>query len=122
MAFNVVFLDVDGVLNRKHDLGFRPLCDDLIKNLCKIVIECSAKIVISSTWKLEPEHFHRLQEKLEEHAGIDRDINVISRTPDLSKILLGNTYPRKNADLASITKRQVYHFALSMLKRVDNIS
>jgi len=60
---NIIFLDIDGVLNcqefytrrQKSELGTYPLCEidpwriELLNDLCKKV---DAKIVISSTWRM----------------------------------------------------------------------
>ena len=102
---NVIFLDVDGVLNRARDRGFRPLCKELMLNLGEIVRACRAKIVISSTWKLEPDHKIRLLGMITE-VGLDTKVTVIGSTPDLSVVMLGNNYPR-NGDILKLTQQQV---------------
>lgn len=54
----VIFLDVDGVLNNvetdtKSPSGFMGLNGDLVLNLSKIIDATDAKIVLSSTWKVD---------------------------------------------------------------------
>jgi len=55
---NVVFLDIDGVLNNdktnsKTPMGFTGISNSLLKNLAHFVKETNAVIVLSSTWKDE---------------------------------------------------------------------
>ena len=64
----VLFLDIDGVINRFkcHEDG-RPdneLDIDCIKRLHRIVAETGCKIVISSTWKISPHLMDILEEDL----------------------------------------------------------
>lgn len=70
-----VFLDVDGVLNTldwtrafmappyDEDL----LVEDLIKKFCDFVKEDGISVVLSSTWRLTPEHFRKIQSRLGKH-------------------------------------------------------
>ena len=55
---NVIFLDVDGVLNDRYTedrtpCGFIGLEDSMIANLAFIVEKTGAEIVLTSTWKSE---------------------------------------------------------------------
>lgn len=54
--FKVIFLDVDGVLNCWETTdtcaGYRGLDDDKILRLKKIIDETGAKIVLSSSWRV----------------------------------------------------------------------
>lgn len=55
----IIFLDIDGVLNAEKEIveltpmGYRGLDDRLIKNLKLAVDKTDAKIVLTSTWKVE---------------------------------------------------------------------
>lgn len=78
MKDKVIFLDVDGVLNRCGK-SHRKLEADLIALLCRIVDETDATIVLSSTWRLFPK-------AVEELEAVFRDSGLVihSHTPDLS--------------------------------------
>lgn len=86
--YNIIFLDIDGVLNseifyrnrNQADLGTHPLCEfdpfalDLVDQLCQ---DTGSKIVISSTW--------RLGREIEEMRNIFKQFNfeteIIDYTP-----------------------------------------
>lgn len=66
--YNIIFLDVDGVLNNKvhliktHDaMSLDPQSVDLIRAL---VTETEAKVVLSSSWRFNQSHVAYLEEKL----------------------------------------------------------
>ena len=53
---NIIFLDIDGVLNNNRTMSSAPsgcigIGNSLLDNLYHIVKETNAKIVLSSTWK-----------------------------------------------------------------------
>ncbi len=70
----VLFLDVDGVLNRcgKSHQGIE---DDKLALLRRIIIETECRIVLSSTWRLFERNLQRIKKEIELH-----DV-----TPDLSE-------------------------------------
>lgn len=92
----VVFLDIDGVLNyagfKKRAFGYYFVDDEKIKLLKEIVDKTDAKIVLSSTWRLERfpdcrdtaprsyKLYHKLVRKLK-----DFDLEIYSHTPILPK-------------------------------------
>lgn len=77
----IVFLDVDGVLNNKRYIekcyrrnGHKPMsmyCTPFdpynLKNLAKIVRKTDAKIVLTSTWRLDDKHMAVLRARLAEY-------------------------------------------------------
>ena len=77
----VLFLDIDGVLNRfdLESIGSK-VEDDLIENLVYVIKETGCKIVISSSWKMAPILMDILEENLfpKLPAGC-----VIGCTPDI---------------------------------------
>ena len=63
---NVIFLDIDGVLNNDDSLtaeGCYSICPDMVIMLKRIINATKAKIVLSSTWRLYPESVEILKEK-----------------------------------------------------------
>lgn len=92
----VIFLDIDGVLNyadcKKRAYGFYFVDDEKIKLLKELVDKTGAKIVLSSTWRLERfpdcrdtaprsyKLYHKLVRKLKEY-----DLQIFSHTPILPK-------------------------------------
>lgn len=91
---NVIFLDVDGVLNSINELmriyekthksysGFDfPFDENCLKNLKYLVENTNSKIVISSTWRKSKNGIKILLEKLKEY---DLDKEVIGYTPVLN--------------------------------------
>lgn len=66
--YNIIFLDVDGVLNNKayliktHDaMALDPHSVDLMR---KFIAETEAKVVLSSSWRYSQSHVAYLEEKL----------------------------------------------------------
>ena len=90
----IVFLDVDGVLNyvgcKHHAYGYYFVEDDKIKLLKEIIDRTEAKIVLSSSWRIERSAqykyekprdyklYHKLVKKLKEY-----DLLIYSHTPVL---------------------------------------
>lgn len=63
---NVIFLDVDGVLNNRYTTlrtltGFPFVDDYLVQRIARIVQKTNAQIVLSSTWRLD---WHQEDESL----------------------------------------------------------
>jgi hypothetical protein len=79
----VIFLDIDGVLNNTSWLldqkNFDNFCPDNVKIFNYLVKRIDAKVVISSTWRLD----HRNLKKIFKDQGVNCDI--VGFTPDLSK-------------------------------------
>lgn len=108
-ATNLIFLDVDGVLNKNHD---HPLMvrtnrafvrEELVSILARIIQETDARIVLSSTWRLTEELADIVRSEIShalralEYSNLGRanqdsgeipleayDDIIISYTPDLS--------------------------------------
>ena len=90
---NIIFLDVDGVLNNWRDAEIHyekthepfvgtdwPFSKESIEVLRKIVLETNSKIVISSSWRSFREGRKILSEKLKEY---DIFKYVIGKTPEV---------------------------------------
>lgn len=88
---NIIFLDVDGVLNsmthliklyeknKKPFFGFdTPFDPDCLKNLKELVIQTNSKIVVSSTWRKRQKGIEILLENLKKY---ELDKSVIGYTP-----------------------------------------
>ena len=100
-GMNVIFLDVDGVLNSEecdhapkegdegsedflyHESTPVPLLRRSLDNLRCVLQQTEAKIVISSSWRLFPERLELLTRILE-GLSCSKDPVVIGLTPDLS--------------------------------------
>lgn len=76
MIMKVVFLDVDGVLNT-HSSGFmKTVTKSKLRLLSEIVDRTGAKLVLSSTWRLDIEFKSNLIRKL-----AYRKLRLYSSTP-----------------------------------------
>jgi hypothetical protein len=92
---NIIFLDVDGVINSQDNLRFvyaqthrqmsgcnYPFDKRCLEHLKEIVEATDAYIVITSVWRRDPKHLKILIQKLEE---FDLASRVIGLTPVLNK-------------------------------------
>ena len=92
---NIIFLDIDGVLNSHRKLkevyelthkshsGYNYPFDELcLANLTKIVVQTNSKIVITSTWRKDKEGRQKIIEALKEY-NIDQ--HIIGYTPILNQ-------------------------------------
>jgi hypothetical protein len=65
MAEPILFLDVDGVLNHKDVFlpgrHYPPLCEKCLAQFVRVTAETDARIVLSSTWRLLPNHVEELK-------------------------------------------------------------
>ena len=90
---NIIFLDVDGVLNsmrklielyeqtgKPHSGNNFPFDEKCLENLKILVKETSSKIVVTSTWRKSKDDMKVLINKLKEY---DLDKEVIGYTPIL---------------------------------------
>ena len=90
---NIIFLDVDGVLNSINKLievynktkephsGYSyPFDEKCIENLQRLVRETNSKLVITSTWRKDKEGIETLLNELKKY-GLDKEI--IGYTPIL---------------------------------------
>ncbi|MFY0516300.1 HAD domain-containing protein [Lysinibacillus sp. UGB7] len=91
---NIIFLDIDGMMNHlnhfirsdKHIL--QEFCPIAVKNLKRIIRECDAKIVVSSTWrKIANSVDGSIEEWLFSHYDLEND--VIGITPYLANEIRG---------------------------------
>lgn len=95
---NIIFLDIDGVLNTgryqdfqefkygkstfNHQFKFDPIC---MENLKEVAYEFDAYIVISSSWRIEREEIYYI-ELLGNLASYDLHNRVLGKTPSFSTI------------------------------------
>lgn len=86
---SVLFLDVDGVLNRcgKSHAKLEP---PQLGMLCHIADETDCKIVVSSTWRIFPSAMAEL-----EYTFANLGLSVHSCTPDLCRQMEGGIYLAK---------------------------
>lgn len=76
---DVVFLDIDGVVNTDiYNYGQIPFNKECISNVNRLCKEYDLKIVITSSWKEDPDCLQYLY-----NSGLDRTIPVIGVTEDL---------------------------------------
>ena len=81
----IIFLDIDGVLNyieawdrpENEGKGSKVWDPDCVNELNRIIKETDAKIVLSSTWRLYPDHENLVYNEM----GIKGEF--IGKTPDL---------------------------------------
>lgn len=79
----VLFLDVDGVLNTPRTIrkfGFNFIDDILVALVARIVKETEAKIVLSSTWRLEDKDKRLVIKALANHG-----LYIYDYTPHIKK-------------------------------------
>lgn len=79
----VIFLDVDGVLNSYERGGPRAISKGKLKKLRDIVWCSDAKIVVTSSWRLEPKAYAKLKRYLS-YKGMyifDRTIDMQDAAP-----------------------------------------
>lgn len=90
---NVIFLDVDGVLNSSKymeslkgiDIKYKELSDFHLEKLSQIYHRCDAKIVLASTWKdlddISNKNGYDMYQYLI-HSLSKYDMEIFSKTPD----------------------------------------
>lgn len=79
----IIFLDIDGVLNTPKLLkkfGFDFIDDILVALVARIVNETGAKIVLSSTWRIEEKNKQLVQEALAQ-----RNLEIHDSTPVITR-------------------------------------
>lgn len=80
---NIVFLDIDGVMNNSDSWGL-PLEEQVLNEKCKLlkhlVTQTNCKIVLSSTWRFLPRHFSIIENVFKKY-----DLEVFSCTPRLDE-------------------------------------
>jgi hypothetical protein len=98
----VLFLDVDGVLNRcgKSNQGLEADKIDLLRT---IIRETNCRVVLSSTWRLNPTALKR----------VEKEIFIHDVTPDLGdKTTLRKTVPRGREIAAWLKENKAGHFVI----------
>lgn len=91
----VIFLDVDGVLNRENTEGkFEEECVEALKY---IVNKTAAKVVLSSTWRFTVETRNELLAKLRESGVFAEEENFIGHTAHLRLLDGVPFYPIANS-------------------------
>lgn len=82
----VLFLDVDGVLNRAgfqptESVGLRSWIEpDLADRLARVLVRTRAQVVLSSDWRID----HSLDDLRVELAAAGLDVPLIGATPELT--------------------------------------
>lgn len=105
----IIFLDIDGVLNTPKLLkkfGFDFIDDILVALIARIVRETEAKIVLSSTWRIEEKNRQLVQEALAAH-----DLEIFDSTPIL-KPETQMWVERHQEIRAWLENREVHKFAI----------
>lgn len=83
----IIFLDIDGVLNRHSYDTHLVLENDLVENLKTLLEKTNAKIVLSTFWRGFPEYIKFIL------GGYDISFDtIIGVTPGEDKAKLGNIY------------------------------
>jgi len=78
----IIFLDIDGVLNRQDGLNGPDHIDkDMVANINKIISSTGAKVVITSTWRCSMSQ-DQIQDHLNKFGFIG---NIIDMTDDNNK-------------------------------------
>ena len=103
---NIVFLDVDGVLNNigTTDISMINCCcgidDKNLEQLKRLINETHSKIVLSSDWRLDDDLEKFLISRLSEHG-----LSIYDKTPNLHKYDERGeeikTWLRKHSDISS---------------------
>jgi len=91
---NLIFLDVDGVLNstrklievynithKPHSGSNYPFDEECLKNLQLIVLETNSKIVISSTWRKHKKNIQVLFNELKKY-NLDKEVIGFTKVID----------------------------------------
>lgn len=81
----LLFLDIDGVLNVRTKSGrdFTELQPHLLNSLRRVLRTTGAKVVLSSTWRLDSDLMDHIRSVLAK-SGIETSV-IIGQTPDLKK-------------------------------------
>lgn len=84
---NIIFLDIDGVLNSRSSIerfnSTRRLCPDACRNLKDLVEQTDSKIVISSTWRLSFTLDQIIEAINQAHSWENWSNVIIDKTPHL---------------------------------------
>jgi hypothetical protein len=83
----VLFLDVDGVLNRCAESGF-GLDDDKLSLLGRIVDLTQCRLVLSSTWRQSNDQLTRLKIALEDKGMILHDVTPTLDSPIPGSVII----------------------------------
>lgn len=83
----LLFLDIDGVLNtvesyQRDDYFTRPVEPEFMARLNRILRATAAKVVVSSSWRMLPNHREILQS-----AGLDVEAEIVGATCSISDSL-----------------------------------
>jgi hypothetical protein len=76
---NIIFLDIDGVLNKKRDQNKENFIDDKLIHILKTILnKTDAKIVLSSTRRL-----YKDAKKIVKKRLLQKEIEILSTTPKI---------------------------------------
>ncbi len=78
MAYDVLFLDYDGVVNIIYPGGYERFSKPLVANVSKLCKQFDLQIVVISSWKISPDYAAYLYE-----AGLDPEVKVFGKTDDI---------------------------------------
>ena len=93
----VIFLDVDGVLNSTKTIkkfGFDFIDPFLVALVARIVRETEAKIVLSSTWRLESKDKELVDQALAQHG-----LELIGQTPHIQRPFEEGNWVRRHEEI-----------------------
>jgi len=84
---SILFLDVDGVLNTDMMMTSHPskLHPKLVKRLAFVLSRTGTRVVVSSTWRREPNYMGILLEYMS-NAGCDVASSFVGSTPFLTPL------------------------------------
>ena len=110
----VIFLDIDGVLNKRFSKSYAPsgctgIENSALKKLRKIIEETGARVVLSSTWKSELDknlHYATADGKyMLNKFRYEGGFHLLDKTPDAEKCILRgaeiNSWLSKKNDVES---------------------
>lgn len=107
----IIFLDVDGVLNTPKLLqkfGFDFIDPIMVALIARIVRETDAKIVLSSSWRVEERDKKKVEIALAEH-----DLEIFDSTPIIRREFSEGNWVWRNEEIqAWIDQNTVTKFAI----------
>lgn len=105
----VIFLDVDGVLNTPKlikKFGYDHIDPVLVALLARIVRETEARIVLSSTWRIDENNRNMVEAALAQHG-----LELLGSTPVYKKEFLD--WVRRHEEIGAwLAENQVSKFAI----------
>lgn len=107
----IIFLDIDGVLNTPKTIrkfGFNFIDDILVALVARIVRETEAKIVLSSSWRIETKDLGIAKDALAQH-----NLEIHDCTPRIERPFEEGNWVRRSEEIQSwIDQNEVTAFAI----------